>query len=227
MPTRAATAKAEAEATRVTRSRAAAVVAADGEKENNVRTPTPAAKTHAKKAVQRSTKGKTKEMFCLCKGEDDGRPMVQCSNCNDWLHFECIDLDPDEAADIAIYICPPCAEKTSRHTVSEYRATCPSFLAHIHSSLALCTFLLTVVVIVLLYHQHLHFTLCQFGVAITCSLCGIVECVWDAKDGRTRAVDRRMSPMAMPPETLFRLASVMICCIWGRYTDQHTFLSLQ
>lgn len=27
---------------------------------------------------------KIKEEFCLCKGPDDGTPMVQCSCCRDW-----------------------------------------------------------------------------------------------------------------------------------------------
>lgn len=32
----------------------------------------------------KDTKVKIKEEFCVCKGEDDGSPMVQCSCCRDW-----------------------------------------------------------------------------------------------------------------------------------------------
>lgn len=30
------------------------------------------------------SKVKIKEEFCVCKGPDDGTPMVQCSCCRDW-----------------------------------------------------------------------------------------------------------------------------------------------
>ncbi len=56
--------------------------------------------------------------YCVCHGSDDGRPMIHCENCDDWLvnhsllsyvsltsfrfHFACINLDEDTAAEIGM-----------------------------------------------------------------------------------------------------------------------------
>jgi hypothetical protein len=32
---------------------------------------------------KRLTQRKAKE-YCVCKGKDDGRPMIRCENCHDW-----------------------------------------------------------------------------------------------------------------------------------------------
>ena len=43
------------------------------------------------------------EHFCVCNGEDDGRPMIECSNGStclmNWFHFECIGMAMDEVPD--------------------------------------------------------------------------------------------------------------------------------
>ena len=32
-------------------------------------------------------------VYCICRGEDDGiRPMLQCDDCGDWFHFDCIGI---------------------------------------------------------------------------------------------------------------------------------------
>jgi hypothetical protein len=40
------------------------------------------------------------ELFCICNGPDDGRPMIECSNGSicplKWFHLDCIDMDIDE-----------------------------------------------------------------------------------------------------------------------------------
>ena len=46
-----------------------------------------------KRHIKRATIGK----FCVCKGIDDGiRPMIQCENCSDWFHFECVHIPKDK-----------------------------------------------------------------------------------------------------------------------------------
>jgi hypothetical protein len=68
----------------------------------------------------KSKKGATKvpEVFCACRREDDGTPMVYCGECQDWYvyfvdcliyrsfhllryHFSCVNLSEREAEDIS------------------------------------------------------------------------------------------------------------------------------
>ncbi|KAJ3795231.1 hypothetical protein GGU11DRAFT_709595 [Lentinula aff. detonsa] len=67
--------------------------------------------------------------YCTCKKGDDGTPMIHCSECKDWLHFSCINLDETDAEDISIYVCPSCTEKTGLHTLSE--SFCRLFFFHV------------------------------------------------------------------------------------------------
>ncbi|EGN96782.1 hypothetical protein SERLA73DRAFT_184942 [Serpula lacrymans var. lacrymans S7.3] len=75
-----------------------------------------------KAKVQPKVKAKSKtkdESYCLCRQPDDGSPMVHCSQCKEWYHFRCVNLDQNDADDIRVYVCPPCIEKTGQRTVSE------------------------------------------------------------------------------------------------------------
>ena len=49
-----------------------------------------------------------KSVFCLCRGRDDGRPMVQCSSCSDWFHCQCMGLTLKEAKAKERFECPEC-----------------------------------------------------------------------------------------------------------------------
>jgi hypothetical protein len=76
--------------------------------------------------------------YCICKGPDDGRPMIHCSQCDDWFHFACTQLQEHDAEDIGksslspavrprsclarfadVYVCPPCHESTGLSSVRE------------------------------------------------------------------------------------------------------------
>ncbi|KAJ4469523.1 transcription factor S-II, central domain-containing protein [Lentinula aciculospora] len=57
------------------------------------------------------------KMYCTCEKGDDGTPMINCSECKDWLHFSCISLDETDAEDISVYVCPSCSEKTGLHSL--------------------------------------------------------------------------------------------------------------
>ncbi|KAL5492519.1 BYE1 [Sanghuangporus weigelae] len=74
----------------------------------------------ASKSTSRSRK-KGGGTYCLCKGEDDGTPMVKCEGgCQNWYHFRCIGLNEDDAGEIEQYICPECETKTGRKTVMDF-----------------------------------------------------------------------------------------------------------
>ncbi|KAF5350240.1 hypothetical protein D9758_007833 [Tetrapyrgos nigripes] len=70
----------------------------------------------------KSKKGATKapDVFCTCRRNDDGTPMVYCGECQDWYHFSCVNLSEREAEDINVYVCPACSERTGLHSVIAY-----------------------------------------------------------------------------------------------------------
>jgi hypothetical protein len=73
------------------------------------------------KASARNVKAKRdkeESLFCSCRGVDDGTPMVQCGNCDEWsgiivislffstddrrrYHFRCVNLNEDDASEIS------------------------------------------------------------------------------------------------------------------------------
>ncbi|KAJ7043631.1 hypothetical protein C8F04DRAFT_1366635 [Mycena alexandri] len=69
------------------------------------------------KTKSKRTKSPTPAIYCLCRKGDDGSPMVNCGECDEWYHFGCISLSEQTADDINVYICAPCTEKTGRRTV--------------------------------------------------------------------------------------------------------------
>ncbi|KAJ7760574.1 hypothetical protein B0H16DRAFT_1884744 [Mycena metata] len=69
------------------------------------------------KTKPKRTKSPIPAIYCLCRKGDDGSPMVNCGECDEWYHFGCISLSENTADDINVYICAPCTEKTGRRTV--------------------------------------------------------------------------------------------------------------
>lgn len=120
MPTRAAAAAAAAANMRTTRSRKVSTQLKG--KENGP--PSSTTKSKEKLAPRKTARivkaMKLEEMFCSCRGVDDGTPMVQCGTCDEWYHFRCIQLSEDDASEIMVYVCPTCQEKTGRRTVMEW-----------------------------------------------------------------------------------------------------------
>ncbi|KZT20099.1 hypothetical protein NEOLEDRAFT_1141182 [Neolentinus lepideus HHB14362 ss-1] len=84
----------------------------DTEKEN--------AKVVKGKGRKKAARGKSKKVYCMCKGPDDGTPMVACGECEEWYHFRCVNLDESDADDLLAYICPSCQEQTGRRSVMEW-----------------------------------------------------------------------------------------------------------
>ncbi|CAO1618686.1 unnamed protein product [Parajaminaea phylloscopi] len=50
--------------------------------------------------------------YCVCRGQDDGTPMVECAQCNDWFHLRCIGLTKKAAEKLDEYVCAKCSEGT-------------------------------------------------------------------------------------------------------------------
>ena len=46
--------------------------------------------------------------YCICRGPDDGTFMIQCDECREWFHGKCVDITPEKAKVIDIYLCPNC-----------------------------------------------------------------------------------------------------------------------
>lgn len=52
--------------------------------------------------------GNSKDLFCLCRGPDDGQLMIQCAECKEWYHGICVSITKDQANLIDVYLCPQC-----------------------------------------------------------------------------------------------------------------------
>ena len=47
-------------------------------------------------------------LYCVCRlpWRDSGG--LQCETCKDWFHYDCVDIDEEDADKIAVYTCPNC-----------------------------------------------------------------------------------------------------------------------
>lgn len=63
-------------------------------------------------------KAVAEELFCICRrpfdDNDEDQMMIECDECNDWLHGKCVGVSIREAADIEIYICPRCVTEDKK-----------------------------------------------------------------------------------------------------------------
>jgi len=84
MPTRAAAAAAAAANMRTTRSRNVSTPLKGKENGPPSSTTKSKEKPVPKKTIRIVKAKKVEEMFCSCRGVDDGTPMVQCGTCDEW-----------------------------------------------------------------------------------------------------------------------------------------------
>lgn len=126
MPTRAAAAAAAAANMRTTRSSKVPTQLKDKENGPPSSTTKPKEKLAPRKNARIVKAKKVDEVFCSCRGVDDGTPMVQCGTCDEWsalvhplfpsfflhrtplifpcssrYHFRCIQLSEDDASEIS------------------------------------------------------------------------------------------------------------------------------
>jgi len=65
------------------------------------------AKADKGKPTETKTAAKTKQTYCFCLGQDDGELMVECEECTEWFHGQCLGLDPDAQVEEG-WVCPNC-----------------------------------------------------------------------------------------------------------------------
>ncbi|KAL7411525.1 hypothetical protein BDY24DRAFT_371380 [Mrakia frigida] len=60
-------------------------------------------------------------LYCICRQPDEpNRSMIACDGpCNEWFHWDCIDLDETAYEDILEYICPNCELTTGKSTTRQ------------------------------------------------------------------------------------------------------------
>ncbi|KAI0693652.1 hypothetical protein BC835DRAFT_1352893 [Cytidiella melzeri] len=46
----------------------------------------------SKRSVRALAFRRQQEIVCICRGKDDGRELVQCDDCKEWFHLECIGI---------------------------------------------------------------------------------------------------------------------------------------
>ena len=62
--------------------------------------------------------------YCVCRGPDDHRWMIQCDGCEDWFHGECVHITKEVGETlIQSYVCPNCTDEAARY-VTRYKKTC-------------------------------------------------------------------------------------------------------
>ncbi|WVQ68540.1 uncharacterized protein L199_006749 [Kwoniella botswanensis] len=81
--------------------------------------PASKSKSQAKGKKSKGKKVAEGQVYCICKTDNDG-PMIECGECNDWYHFNCMGLTDDEAEKIHVYVCPECTETTNKKTTYKY-----------------------------------------------------------------------------------------------------------
>ncbi|CAK7242355.1 MAG: COMPASS (complex proteins associated with Set1p) component [Sporothrix thermara] len=61
--------------------------------------------------------------YCICRGPDDHRWMIQCDDCEDWFHGDCVNISKDDGENMMLsYICPNCT--IPGRYVTRYRKLC-------------------------------------------------------------------------------------------------------
>ena len=53
--------------------------------------------------------GQEETVYCICRRGEEGF-MIQCSDCNEWFHGECVRVTEQDADQIEDYFCDTCLE---------------------------------------------------------------------------------------------------------------------
>ncbi|PKI84486.1 Transcription factor bye1 [Malassezia vespertilionis] len=53
------------------------------------------------------------KVYCVCRKQDNGSPMICCSVCGEWYHLKCMGLSKRVADAMDEYVCDPCEKSTS------------------------------------------------------------------------------------------------------------------
>ena len=50
-------------------------------------------------------------LYCICRKPFEGRFMIECSECLEWFHGDCVNITPRQARFINEYVCPQCKDE--------------------------------------------------------------------------------------------------------------------
>lgn len=64
------------------------------------------------------------EAICVCRGQDDGRDLVQCDDCQDWFHLDCLGIDNirDLGPETIAWYCDDCSDAKEAEMASDHSA---------------------------------------------------------------------------------------------------------
>ena len=48
------------------------------------------------------------QVYCMCRGIDDGSFMIACDVCEEWFHGKCVGVTEEQGEEIDLYTCPSC-----------------------------------------------------------------------------------------------------------------------
>ncbi|KAG5175603.1 PLU-1-like protein-domain-containing protein [Tribonema minus] len=61
--------------------------------------------------------------YCVCRGPNDGRFMIQCDNCEEWFHGGCANIGQDVCGTLEHYTCKACARRRGQAYEFEQKPT--------------------------------------------------------------------------------------------------------
>ena len=61
------------------------------------------------------------DTYCICKGRDDGRPMIECEACLQWFHVGCVGLYGCNPNSKLSYKCDSCIDEKRNETTKKER----------------------------------------------------------------------------------------------------------
>lgn len=64
--------------------------------------------------VDTSYQGDEDDLFCVCRRPDDGKWMIGCDYCEEWIHGTCVGMTPARAKLMNKFCCPFCTRKAEK-----------------------------------------------------------------------------------------------------------------
>ncbi|KAI8889295.1 hypothetical protein K501DRAFT_239181 [Backusella circina FSU 941] len=73
---------------------------------------------HTSTAETKKRATRQKKLYCTCQQPYNGKPMVQCDQCQEWFHCTCVEFDPDTTDDVD-WSCQSCKGKQANQEEEE------------------------------------------------------------------------------------------------------------